>query len=237
MNGLKLNMLELHRTTKIMKVALTLIIIFFCYANLNAQSKTISRGKCEKAFSFAVSETNAVYPHIFEVITSFIKDGKTIRKVTVVNENETSLHHRIKITTLADGKETNKYQVNLGYGNVFCSDDATTWKPSKYECYGPTMFYGPRNAGTAEYSVIEKKLDGKPVKIYREYSVFAPLKEGGKREFREKVSTIDSYGLFITVEDSEGTLDPKTVMLTRKQTWTLKAKIEPVVSPIKVSSK
>ena len=216
-----------------MKIIYSITTILLLFVVCNAQSKTISQDEYEKAFRFAVSETNAVYPHIFEVVTSFIENGKTVRKVTDVNENEAPLHHRIKITTLADGKETSKYQVNVGMGNVFCSEDGKTWKSSKYECYGPTMFYGPRDAETVEYSVIEKKLDGKSIKIYREYSVFVSLKEGGKKEFRETVSTIGSDGLFISVEDSEGTLDPMKVTLTRKQTWKLKAKIKPVVSPIK----
>lgn len=215
-----------------MKVTFALIIILFCCFSFNAQSKNISKDEYEKAFRFAVSETNDVYPHIFVVITNFIEAGKTVRTVTETNENEAPLHHRINITTLENGKVISKYQINVGSGNVFCSNDGKTWKPSKYECYGSTVFYGPRSAETTEYSVIEKKLGGKPVKVYREYSVFAPTKESGKKVFREAISTIDSNGFFITVENSEGTLEPKTVTMTRKQTWTLKAKIKPIVSPI-----
>lgn len=216
-----------------MKAAFSLIIVLLCYFNFNAQSKNIDKDEYEKAFKFAVSETNAVYPHIFEVKTNFVEAGKTVRTVTETNENEAPLHHRIKVTTLENGKETNKYQINVGAGNVFCSNDGRIWKPSKYECDSQRMIYGPRNPETIEYSVIEKKLAGKSVKIYRKYSVFAPTKEGEKRTFSEEISTIDSRGFFITVETSQGTLDPKAVALTRKQTWTLKAKIKPIVSPIK----
>ena len=52
-------------------------------------------------------------------------------------------------------------------------------------------------------------LDGETVKVYRRYTVFPPLKEGGKKEFDEKLSTIDSRGFFVTVVNYEGTLDPK----------------------------
>ncbi len=61
-----------------MKTTISLIIIFLCYFNINAQSKTISQAEYENAFNFAVSETNAVYPHIFEVVTDSMKAGKTI---------------------------------------------------------------------------------------------------------------------------------------------------------------
>ncbi len=216
-----------------MKIAFSIVAIFFFLITSNAQSRTISKDEYEKVFQFAVSETNADYPVIFKVITTFIKNGKTVRTVTDVNENESQGHHRSKVTVLADGKETNKYQVSVGFGNVFCSDDGVSWKASKYECSSPVMLYGRRDAESIEYSVTEKSVKGKQVKVYREYSVFAPSEGSKKKEFREKVSTIDSGGFFITVEDTEGTLNPRTVMLTRKQSWITKAKIEPVVSPIK----
>lgn len=217
-----------------MKIALSIIAIFLFFISSNAQSRAISKDEYEKAFRFAVSETNANFPFIFEVTTIFIKNGKTVRTVAEVNERESPGHERIKMTDIVDGRETNKYQIKVGFGNVFCSDDGVLWEgPSQYECSGPTMFYGARDAESIEYSVTKKTVKGKKVKLYREYSVFAPLKEGKKKEFRDKVATIDSRGFFITVEDTEGTLDPKTITLTRKQSWTTKAKIKPIVSPIK----
>lgn len=216
-----------------MKIALFIVAIFFFFSNLNAQSRTISKDEYEKTFQFAVSETNADFPFIFEVTTIFIENGKTVRTVTEVNERESPGHERIKRTILADGGEMNKYQVKVGFGNVFCSDDGVSWVSTKYECSSPVMFYGRREPESIEYIVTEKSADGKQVKVFREYSVFAPLEGSKKKEFREKISTIDSRGFFITVEDTEGTLDPQTVTLKRKQSWITKAKIKPVVSPIK----
>jgi len=215
-----------------MKIAFSIVAIFFFFITSNAQSRTISKDEYEKVFQFAVSETNADYPVIFKVVTTFIENGKAIRIVTDVNENESEEYSRSKTTILAKGKETNKYQVTVGFGNVFCSDDGVSWKPSEYECSSPVMLYGRRDPESIEYSVTEKSVEGKQVKVYREYSVFAPS-EGKKKVFREKISIIDSRGFFITIEDTEGTLDPKTVTLKRKQSWTTKAKIKPVVSPIK----
>jgi len=216
-----------------MKIAFSIVAIFFFFITSNAQSRTISNDEYEKVFQFAVSETNANYPVIFKVVTTFIENGKSIRTVTDANENESEEYSRSKTTILAKGKETNKYQVTVGFGNVFCSDDGVSWKPSKYECSNPVMLYGRREAESIEYTVTEKSVEGKQVKVYREYSVFAPSEASKKKEFREKVSTIDSRGFFITVEDTEGTLDPKKITLTRKQSWITKAKIKPVVSPIK----
>lgn len=216
-----------------MKIVFSIIAIFFFFNTSNAQSRTISEDEYRKADQFAVSETNADYPLIFKVTTKFFENGKTVRTVTEINENESPGHYRIKRTILEDGKETNKYQITFGFGNVFCSDDRISWKSSKYECSGPVMLYGRREPESIEYSVTEKSVEGKQVKVYREYSVFAPLEGSKKREFRETISTIDSRGFFISVEDTEGTLDPRTVTLTRTQSWVTKAKIKPVVSPIK----
>ena len=218
-----------------MNIALSLIAIFLFIITSGAQPRTISKDEYEKVIQFAVSKTNAAYPVIFKVTTRFIEKGKTIRTVTDLNENESRSHHRIKRTILAGGRKTNKYQVSVGFGQVFCSDDGVSWKPSTSECSAPVSIYGPRDAESSEYSVTMKSVRGKSFKVYREYSVFAPWEwsKSKKQEFRETVSTIDSRRLFTTVVDTEGTLDPRTVTLIRKQSWVTNAKIKPVVSPLK----
>jgi hypothetical protein len=214
-----------------MKIALSFIAIFIFVDISYAQSRSISRDEYEKVVQFAVSKTNADYPLIFKVKTSFIENGKTVRTETEVNENEAAGRYRIKRTVLANGRETNKYQLTIGFGNVFCSDNGVKWKPSKYECPDETRIYGNREAESIEYSVTENSVNGKKVKVYRQYSVF-PLSEGNKlKDFREEIATIDSRGFFITVVDTEGTLDPKTVTLIREQSWVTQAKIERVVAP------
>jgi hypothetical protein len=214
-----------------MKIALSIIAIFLFVGTSDAQSLTIGKDEYEKVFQFAVSKTNADYPLIFKVTTSFIENDKTVRTETEVNENEAAGRYRIKRTVLANGRETNKYQLTVGFGNVFCSDDGVNWKPSKYECPAERMIYGSREAESIEYSVTEKSVNGKKVKVYREYSVFAPSEGSKTKTFSETISTIDSRGYFITVVDTEGTLDPKTVTLIREQAWVTQAKIEPIVAP------
>ena len=220
-----------------MKILLSIVTIFLLFASFNAQSKTINKDEYEKAFQFAVSETNSDYPVILKAVVNNIKNGKTISTETSVVENEAEGRSRQKETVFENGKETNKYQINVGFGSVYCSDDGIKWEgPSKYECRsvngGMIRLSGPREPESAEYSVTTKTVNGKKVKIYREYLVFAPFEEGKKKTFREEISTIDSRGFFINIEGTEGTLDPKTVMLTRKQSWVTKAKIKPIVAPI-----
>ena len=222
-----------------MKIALSIVTIFLLFISSNAQSKTISKDEYEKVSQFAVSETNADYPVILKVVVNNIKNGKTISTETSAVENEAQGRSRKKTTVFENGKKTNKYQINAGFGSVYCSDDGIKWEgPSKYECgsaNGGAIRIGSvsREPEITEYSVATKTVNGKKVKIYREYLVFAPFAEGERKTFREEISTIDSRGFFITVEGVEGTLDPKTVTLTSKQSWITKAKIKPVVAPIK----
>lgn len=89
-----------------MKIAFSIIAIFLFLITSNAQSQTISADEYKQIFQFAVSETNADFPFIFEVATSFIENGKTVRTVTDVNERESPGHERIKRTDFADGRET-----------------------------------------------------------------------------------------------------------------------------------
>jgi len=215
-----------------MKVILPLVSVCLFISPANAQSRRISKAQYEKVFQSAVSKTNAAYPVIFKVTANFIENGKIIRRVTDLNENQSLVHYRLKRTIIASGRRTNKYEVSVGVDKVFCSDDAASWTPSTHECFGPISVYGGREPESVRYSVTAKWLKGKSVKVYRKYSGFGPLGEDEKKDFRETVSTINSRGFFITVVDTEGTLNPRTVTLRRKQSWVTKARIKPVVSPI-----
>jgi hypothetical protein len=213
-----------------MRIPLSLSAVFLFVITASAQSRTIRKSEYEKVFEFAVSKTNEAYPVIFKVTTNFIENGKTIRRVTELRENESWLRDRIKRTDVAGGRTTNKYQIQVGFRNVFCSDDGVSWKPSESMCFGPVSFYFSHPKGI-KYSVTVKWVKGEKFKVYRGYFVLAPSEGSKKKVFRETVSTIDSRGFFTTVVDTEGTLGPKTVTLIRKQSWVTKAKIKPVLPP------
>lgn len=217
-----------------MKITLSFIAVLLFIVTTNAQSKTISKEDYDNVFQYAVSRTNVQYPFIYKVITNFIEKGKTVRTVIEVRENQLSGFERIKKTEISNGRETSKYQTKVGYDSIFCSDDGISWKRSKYECPRSIMISKPRNPESTEYSVTEKSVKGKKVKVYRKYSLFPILISGRKKSFSETVSTIDSRGFFITVVDTEGTLDSKTVTLKQEQSWITDAKFEPVVAPKKL---
>jgi hypothetical protein len=209
---------------------LTALLLVFIAA-VGAQTRTITKNEYDKVFQYAVSETNSAFPFVFTVTTESIKNNKIVSTVTEIDEREAQMRERITMRTVADGKTSQKIQVRVDSGQNYCSEDGATWKRSEYECFGPISIYGPRQPESVEYSVTDAMVSGKPVKVYRAFSVFAPSEINGKRDFSETLSTIDSRGFFINVVDTEGSLDPKTITLKRTQVWDFKTKIKPVVAP------
>lgn len=212
---------------------LVLFAIGLFAANCFAQPKPTNAADYNGTFSYAVSETNAAFPFIFTVVTEDYERGKLVATETYINERQSAGIERIIQTTVKGGQQSVSYQVRVGFGNVFCSTDGSSWEgPQKYECPRSTRRYGREQILGSEYTV-EEKIEGvNNVKIYREYLTYRPA--NGKSSidnFRETLATIDERGFFTSVVNIEGTLNPKTTKLIRKQTWDFKTKFKPIVPP------
>lgn len=215
-----------------MRIFLLVAIVTLFAINSTAQSKPTTAADYKGTFQYAVSETNAAFPFIFTVVVDEFENGKNVSSETMVDERQAAGVERITRTVVKDGKKLVSYQLKVGFGSVYCSSDGLTWQgPQKYECSGPSRLYGRRDTETAEYSVEEKNVGGDNIKVYREYAIYKPTDGGREKEFKETIATIDSRGFFISIVNNEGSLDPKTVTLVRKQTWDMKTKMKPVVAP------
>jgi hypothetical protein len=215
-----------------MKLILSLTVVALIAVVSFGQSKTITKDEYENADDFAVRETNLVFPFVFVVRVETFKNGKLFENSTEVDERQAPGVERITKTFTKGHETVRKFQVKTGFGKVYCSEDGKAWTgPQPYECPSPMRLYGPREPETTEYTLEARMVDGQQVRVYREYTIFSSAKPGEKKDFRERISTIDARGLFIRVEDSEGTLTPRTVLLKRTQTWKLNAKFDPVVAP------
>lgn len=149
----------------------------------------------------------------------------------MVNERQAAGVERITKIIVRDGKQSVTYQVKTGFGIVYCSTDGVTWQgPQQYECSGPTRIYGRREIESAEYSVEETTVGDENVKIYREFVTYKRT-EDSVRDLKETIATIDSRGGFVSIVNREGTLDPKTINLIRKQSWDFTSKFKPIVAP------
>jgi len=215
-----------------MKITRSLILLLLAAIAAYAQGKRITADEYDKSFQFAVAETNAAYPVILTIRKDQFQNGTIARSVVEVVEKQSEGFERIRKSVFQDGVLTEKYQLMVGFGNVYCSENGSTWKgPSPDTCPAPESVSGPRDPESVVCTVGEGSVAGEKVKIYQKHSVFFPTTLNGKKEFRDQVAWIDSKGFFINVVDSEGTLDPKSYSLTRLETWVTKAKIKPVVTP------
>lgn len=214
-----------------MKFLLLIVTVALLAIGSIAQSKPSTAADYNGTFQNAVSGTNRAFPFVFTVVVDEFDKGKIVFSETMINERQAAGVERISRTILDNGKKSNIYQVKVGFGNVYCSNDGVTWQgPQKFECSGPRRLYGQREVESSEYSVEEKSVDGETVKVYREYVIYPPTDNSGKG-FKETLATIDSRGFFISILNNEGTLDPKSVTLVRKQSWDFKTKIKPIVAP------
>ncbi len=221
-----------------MKTLISLTLIAFAAATLTAQSKPTTAGDFNGTFMYAVSETNAAFPFIFTVVTETFEDGKLVSTETEINERQAKGVERETRTLKRGGETLHSYSIMTGFGNnTYCSTDGVSWKgPQKFVCPGPDAsgsirLNRPREPESVEYTVTDTTLAGKPVKVYRKYAVFPTKVPNGKKSFEEEIATIDSRGFFISIVETEGILDPKTITLIRKQAWDLKTKFKPVVAP------
>lgn len=220
--------------TLTLKFLLGVVALVFFSISSSAQAKPTTEGDYNGTFTYAVSETNSAYPVIFKWEAEEFTNGRLVRRSTDEVENESAGRHRSTKTITENGKTRVVYEILVSFGNGFCKEGDGAWRRSQYVCLGPSVLSIPRAPESVEYSVEDKKLDGKNVKVYRKYSVFSSEKgKGAKKTFEEQISTIDSDGYFISVVDTTGTLSPKEIERKQTETWIVRAKIKPIAAPIK----
>ena len=220
-----------------MKIFLTLVVVCLCFVAGYSQ-KAIEKSEYDSVFQNAVRTTNAQFPFVFTVVTDTFANGKVVSSETEINERQAQGVERETKKIDKNGNTLRSFGIMVGFGNnTYCSRDGKIWTgPQKYVCPGPddgglTMLSRPRTPESSEHTMTEKSIDGKKVKVYREYSVFTSSAPNGMKSFEETIATVDSGGFFIEVLDTEGALGPRVVMLKRKQAWALNAKFAPVVAP------
>lgn len=221
-----------------MKLLLFFTIVALAAICSNAQARSTTAADYDGTMRYAVSETNAAFPFTFTVVTDNYENGKIVSTEREFNERQAKGVARKTMSLTKGGKTLHSYSVMVGFGeNTYCSKDGVSWTgPQKFVCRGPEdsnemRLFRPRTPESAEYSVVDDKQDGEPIKVYRKLAIFAPSEPTGKKDYVEEIFRIDARGFFISVTTTEGILEPRTITLVRKQTWDNKAKFKPVVAP------
>jgi len=212
-------------------ITFTLVIAFAALA----QSTPISAEEYDKAFQYALTETNQRFPFVHTFTSQTYKDGSLISDSVHVAERQSSGVEKQTFTTAENGKKTVTYQLRTGYGNnVFCSSDGKSWTgPQIYECPRSIRVYRPDIPSSTEYSVEEKTVDGKKLKAYRKFDVFGT--DPSMQTFSEKIALISSDGLFVSTTQTMGKLSGKTIDTKLTNSWNLNVKFSPINAPKNVS--
>jgi hypothetical protein len=227
-----------------MKIIIFLAVIALGSIALNAQTRPTTAADYDGTVQYAVSETNRAFPFVFTVVSETFEGGKLVVSEKQVSERQAMAVQR-ETKILRKGQQTlHSYSVMIGFDNgTYCSTDGVKWLgPQQHVCPGPEDSYvvitsGLKRPESVEYWVTDKTLDGKTVKVYRKYAIFAPKRPNGKKSFEEEIATIDSRGFCVSVVDTEGTLDPTDITFIRKQTWDFETKFKPVVAPKEIEFK
>ena len=211
---------------------LTLVLAFPAFA----QSSSISAEEYDKAFEFALTETNERFPFIHTFTSQRFKNGSLVSESDHVAERQASGVERQIFTEIEDGKKKESYQLRTGYGgNVYCSSDGKSWTgPQPYECPRSIRIYRPVTPSSTEYSVEDTTVNGKKQKAYSKFEVFGT--DPTTQTFSEEIALIGSDGLFISTTQTMGRLKNKVIDAKLMNSWKLNAKFVPITMPKNVTA-
>jgi len=204
-----------------------------------AQSTSITVEEYDKAYQFALTETNQRFPFVHTFTSQRFRNGTLVSESIHVAERQASGVERQTFTTVENGKTTVSYQLRTDHdNNVYCSFDGKSWTvPQLYECPRSIRIYRPNTPASTEYSVEETTVGGKKVKSYHKFEVFGTSPT--TQTFSEEISLIDSDGLFISTTHTMGRLRNTLIDTKMTNSWSLNAKFGPITVPrnLKPSSK
>lgn len=204
--------------------------LIFGFSGL-AQSTPISAEEYDKAFQYALTETNQRFPFVHTFKSQTYMDGLLVSYSVDVAERQASNVEKQTFTTVENGKKTVSYQLRTGYGNkVFCSSDGKSWiGPQVNECPRSIRIYQPEPPTMSEYSLEMKTVDGKKLRAYRKFEVFGT--EPSIQTFSEEIALIASDGTFVSTTQTMGKVASKVIDTKLTNTWDLKAKFPPITVP------
>jgi len=214
-----------------MKTSFLLILIVMFAGSAFGQAQIITEREYDKAYDYAIAETNSQYPFVHTFTAEYFEKGEPAWNEISIAERQDRGVEKQTFTTVKNGKTTTTNQLRTGFGNnVYCSSDGTTWNgPQQYECPREIVVYRPPVANTTEYSVESKMIDGKAAKVYRKFETFTGYHR--TPTYKEDIATIDPDGLFVSTIKTMGDLDTKSINTRLTNSWKLNAKFPKITAP------
>ena len=197
------------------------------------QPKPITQKEYEDALQHA-ADMGISYPMIEKIEEEKFRDSRQIEKATFSTEYVSEDKVRATMQIVSGGKTTNLSEIGLGIGKIYCKVGDGKWKleseSKSAECHDAwNLIPTPSRSGPEDgvtYTSEDQTVGGQRVTAFRKYVVY-----GGKQTFLEQITTVDSKGFITIATATQGTLDPRTVTVTVKVSWTSNAKIAPIIKP------
>lgn len=139
-------------------------------------------------------------------------------------------------TRTFNGKVRRTEQINIGK-LMYCKNDEGVWRLVESFCIGGGASGSPTNVASDNYYLEKKKIEGKDIKVLRNYveytNTYSPNKDTEGLTFSESIFWIDSKGLLTREENKSGLINTGKVKKTILTTYTYNQNLK-IEAPIKV---
>lgn len=156
----------------IRKISILIIVYSTLVVNIFAQVKEVTEQEfTEKQFSSFEKDAENAYRK--KITTETFGKGKLIHTQIIVEESINPDKSRELRTNISDGEKDVIETIQIGDGDVFyCRQNAKPWRKLTYPCHAFFDKDYINEEGGSKFTVERVNLNGKEVKLYREYAIF-----------------------------------------------------------------
>lgn len=195
-------------------LSLVLICLVFTTAN-SAQEKEISKEDYLSSTRDARQKSRGLNRSELQTVTYFDKQFEDIDEWRY----DYVMPDKIRYTNIRtyNGKVRKTEQINIGKLK-YCKNDDGVWKLVETICIGGSASGGPTNIASDKYYLEKKKIEGKDIKVLRNYvtytNIYSRNKDTEGLSFDESVYWLDGKGLLLRKETKSGLINTGKVRNT-----------------------
>lgn len=197
-----------------MKIAKYLVLTFICLvfaATGFAQEKAITKEEYLNAEQAALQKAQGLTRTVEQMIHTYDGDKISIDAWQYDYVMPDKIHY-LNIRTV-NGKDQRTEEIDIGK-KKYCKKGDGEWTLVSSPCVGGSASAGPSNIVSDEYFLEKKTVDGKKVKVFRNYTtykdVYSPTKGTDGLSFQETQFELNSDDLIVRETTKRGLLDPRT---------------------------
>jgi hypothetical protein len=190
-----------------------LLAIFSLFIAINAfgQAKTISRDEYYKAYREASKKFRDTPVRRETSKAEHYKDGKLNGTTEIITENINPDKWRFVVIETSEKGKSKSDLLKIS-GKYYCRKNDGEWQNSMSGCNAGWVT-GLSNIVSSEFSVEAVTENGKPVKYYREYTLYKNKDSSGKEVlwYKESKFWVSADGKFLRAETESGLKDTNEI--------------------------